>query len=315
MLPKIIEITPYNPACPQMFEEEALLIKQALGDNIVAIHHIGSTSVPGLAAKPKIDVIVEVAHWEGVQAQLEQLGYIYKGELNIPFRYGFGKRGTIPEFNLHVYEEGNPEVKLNLMFRDYLRTHKQAREEYEALKYALIAQKEKHERLVPYFSEYNRSKDGFIKNILDQAGFNELCLRCCLHYDEWEQYHRIRKEQIFDPIQVVYDPNHPSLTMENHFHFVLYRGTTIVSVAHVELLNETEAVLRSLATDEPFKRKGYASHLMMLLEKWVKRKGRTILKMHANLTAESFYRKRGYADIAFDEPSINPHHVNLGKVL
>ncbi len=69
---KIIEIVPYNPNWPHVFEQEAECIRQALGDNCLSIHHIGSTSVPGLAAKPKIDMIAVVHDTLLIRDQLEK---------------------------------------------------------------------------------------------------------------------------------------------------------------------------------------------------------------------------------------------------
>ena len=104
------------------------------------------------------------------------------------------------------------------------------------------------------------------------------------------------------------------MTDANHYHFVLYRGTEIVSVAHVELLNEKEAALRSLATDEPHKNKGYGREAMALLEKLVKSKGRSVIKMHAAGGAEHFYRKLGYKEMEFNDPSISKDIIDLGKI-
>ena len=132
------------------------------------------------------------------------------------------------------------------------------------------------------FSGYNLGKDKFIKKILDQAEFDGIRIMVCTHYDEWEAYHRIREEQIFESSNIVYDRDHATMKMANHFHFVLYRGTTVVTVAHVEFLNETAAALRSLATDRTFKRKGYGAHMMGLIEKWVKQQRRNVIKMPAN---------------------------------
>ena len=123
-----------------MFEAEAIKIKEALGQNCVAVHHIGSTSVPGLAAKPKIDITMVIKPFTPLEWSvnamtniLESLGYTYKGEWNVPFKYGFTKRGDI-NVNLHVHEEGHPEIEVLLLFRDYLRKNDKERDEYAALK-------------------------------------------------------------------------------------------------------------------------------------------------------------------------------------
>lgn len=299
---KIIEVVPYDPNWPKLFEIEAAAIRQVLGENAIAIHHIGSTSVPGLLAKPKIDIIAEVKNGSQSITPLEKTGFSYKGEWNIPFKYGFTKRGNT-NVNLHVFEEGHPEIELNLVFRDHLRANPQALKEYAELKKNLLSiasSFQKQERHL--FSGYNLGKDAFIRKVLKVAEFDRLRFLKCTHYEEWEAYHHIVTEQIFDPIHVAYDRNHPSITAENHFHFVLSKGTVIVTVAHVEFLNENEAALRSLATDENYKRRGFGKVMMDLLEKWLKQQGKTIIKIRVTLRAEQFYRKLGYIEMPFNDP-------------
>ena len=155
----------------------------------------------------------------------------------------------------------------------------------------------------------------FIKIIINQTGFAGLCFRPCQHYLELQEYHRIRREQIFTPLNIIYDENHPSLTAENNFHFVLYKGTKIICVTHIEILNESEAAIRSLATDEPHKRNGYGAYMMKTIEKLIKSQGRNIIKLHANPNAEDFYRKLGYVEMEFDDVSISKETIDLGKIL
>lgn len=333
---KHIEVVPYNPEWPRLFEIEAALIKKALGDICTDVHHVGSTAVPGLTAKPKIDIIAVVSNGPDCIEPLERAGFTYCGEWNIPGKYGFTKRKTshekqensvpqktvnntlnsIIDINLHVFEKGHTEIERNLLFRDYLRSHPQACTEYSVLKQQLLQNAssfEKHHG--DMFVGYTLGKHEFIQNIGAKAGFNGFRFLKCSHSTEWEAFHRIRKEQLFDPINVIYDKNHPTITAADHFSFVLYKGNQIVSVAFVQFLNETEAALRSLATDEPYKNKGYAKKLMHHLEHWIKRQGKTVIKMHAALGAEQFYRKLGYVDMEFDDPSITPKYVDLGKIL
>ena len=113
---KIIEVVPYDPNWPHIYEKEAALIRQALGGNCLAIHHIGSTSVPGLAAKPKIDIIAVVRIWFFDKSQLEAIGYKYRGGFNIPLRRSFTIRTADRNINLHVFEENDPEIELNILF-------------------------------------------------------------------------------------------------------------------------------------------------------------------------------------------------------
>ena len=310
---KIIEVVPYNPDWPLAFELEAAKIKQALGDNAIEVHHIGSTSVPGLAAKPIIDIMLIVNNLSNSIKALEAISYQYKGEYNIPFRAYFTK--DKPSIKLHMVEQGHSVIALNLSFRNYLRMHEDSAKEYQNLKYDLVKDPGSFERGNGNFIQYTLAKNELIKSVLEKAGFDGLMFNLCIHSKEWQEYHRIRREQIFDPINVVYDENHPSLTLDNHYHFVLYKGTKIMCVSHVEFLNENEAAIRSLATDEPHKKNGYGTYMMKLLEKWIKSQGRDIIKIHANPNAEDFYLKLGYAEIKFDDVSISNDTIDLGKIL
>jgi GrpB-like predicted nucleotidyltransferase (UPF0157 family) len=141
---KHIAVVPYNPEWPNMFEAETIKIKKVLGNNCVAIHHIGSTSVPGLSAKPKIDIIAVVGNLNFSDNIL--LGYLYRGGFNIPLRKTFTSRNVVPEVNLHIFEEGDDEVELNLLFRNYLRQNDSTARMYEALKYELIKNESSHQK-------------------------------------------------------------------------------------------------------------------------------------------------------------------------
>jgi len=311
---KIIEVVPYNPDWPLAFEAEAAKIKEALGDDCIEVHHIGSTSVPGLIAKPKIDIIAVVQNLDNATSVFESLGYQYRKEHEMPFRLYFTKK-IATHINLHVYEELNPEIELNILFRDFLRNCQISCAKYAKLKRDLLSNKSAHEKNNSRSTGYNLGKNDFIKKIMNQPGFGGLCFRPCQHYLELQEYHRIRIEQIFAPINVDYDENHPSLTLDNHYHFVLYKGTKIVCVAHVEFLNKYESAIRSLATDEPHKKNGYGTYMMKMLEKWIKSQRHNIIKIHANPNAEKFYRKLGYDDIEFDDVSISEETIDLEKMI
>lgn len=311
---KKIDVMPYNPDWPKMFKVEADFLKNALGDHCLAVHHIGSTSVPGLNAKEDLDVVCIVDQLSSC-LHLESVGYVFKGEMNIPLRYYFSKNTPGTKVNLHVVEPDHGFIPLNLAFRDYLRAHDETRLAYANLKESLLQDPKNFERVSGRFTGYNLGKNTFIKGVLDQAGFNDLTINFPIHHQEWEDYHRICEQQIFNSIQVVYDRNHPTFTAENHYRFVLYKGTKIVSIAHVEFLNDQIAALRALATDTPYKKLGYATHMMQLVEKWVQHQGREVIKMHARPSAENFYRKLGYVNVIFDDPCIMPDYVDLGKAL
>lgn len=100
-----VVVVPYKNEWPALFETEAMLIKQALGDNCLLVHHIGSTAVPGLASKPIIDilpVVKNILHVDQVTSAMEQLGYEAKGEYGIPFRRYFQK-GAVEELIMCMF--------------------------------------------------------------------------------------------------------------------------------------------------------------------------------------------------------------------
>jgi GrpB-like predicted nucleotidyltransferase (UPF0157 family)/ribosomal protein S18 acetylase RimI-like enzyme len=303
-----IEIIPYDLNWPLLFKKEAALIKEALGDNCIEIHHIGSTSVPGLAAKPIIDmvpVVKDILTVDTHNESMQKLGYNVRGENGILFRRFFSK----PGFNIHVFEVDSPEIDRHIKFRDWMIKHSADVKRYEVLK------KELAKKFPDDIYKYCFGKDEFIASIDARANWKGERIVVAVTAKEFEAYHRIRKEQIFDPINIVYDANHPAMTDKNHFHLVMYSGSQIVSVAHIEFLNESEAALRSLAIDSKFQKRGYAKQMMQLLEKWLKHKKVKLFKMHARLDAEAFYRKLGYEDCKFDDQSIAERYIDLGKVL
>lgn len=314
-MPKALQIVPYNPNWPHIFEQEAALIWKVLGDNCLQIHHIGSTSVPGLAAKPKIDMIAVVSSGDLSIAQLEKAGFIYKGEWNIPLKFGFTKRAE-NKINLHVFEEGDPEIDLNIGFRDHLRSNPQSLEKYAQIKERLIGDEASYQKQKgSIFSGYNLGKDDFIRQILRAIGYKGHRFLRVTHCKEWEDYHRIRKTEIFDPIGVVYNPSHPTITANGHHHFLLCNGVEIITAMHVEFLNESDAVIRSLATDARFQRQGYGKEMILCLEKWLKRRNIKFVKTRIRLSAEPFYRKLGFVEMSFDDCSVQEQYVDLGKVL
>ena len=214
----MIEIVPYNPAWPKQFEIEQTQLVDLLSDQCIAIHHVGSTAVKGLCAKPKLDIIAVVNDLDRSITLLENGKYQFGGELNIPFRYYFKKRGCNPEVNLHVYEEGHPEISLNLTFRDYLRSHPEMISRYASLKQDLVSQNEKHQKENARFSGYNLGKDSLIKEILNKAGFDLLCMRICTHYAEREAIEQIKGS-----------------TLSDSTYLAFYKGTAIVGYAELKI--------------------------------------------------------------------------------
>lgn len=310
---KRIKIHAYDPEWPVIYLKQSEDIKNCLKNNFIEIHHIGSTSIPGMIAKEDVDILCIVENLEESK-KLSEIGYIFKGEYNIPLKYSYSKNTDEYKVNLHIVEKNHGFISLNLKFRDYLRENKSAKEEYAKLKNKLL-DNPKASLKRGMFTEYNLGKNLFIKDILEKSGFDELIVNLASHDREWDEYHRIRKKEIFDGADFEYNPNHPTITAEGHYHFVLYKGVEIVGVSHIELIDENISILRPFAIDAAHQRKGYGSYLLKIMEKWVKQKGRSILKMHADNEAVPFYKKHGYEEMEFDEESLFEDCTDLGKLL
>jgi GrpB-like predicted nucleotidyltransferase (UPF0157 family) len=136
-----VEVVDYDQQWPQRYAEERDRIASVIGDAAVAIEHVGGTAVPGLPAKPVIDLMVGVADIERAGpavAGLINLGYEYipEFETQLPDRRYF-RRGTPESHHVHMVPVSSDYWSDHLLFRDYLRTHPQAAEEYGKLKRGL----------------------------------------------------------------------------------------------------------------------------------------------------------------------------------
>lgn len=314
---KKIEVVPYSEEWPRLYQAEVQAIAAVLGDNLVSIHHIGSTSVPGLAAKPKIDIVAEVKDGESTIDALRHAGYEYKGEWNIPFKFGYAKRDGV-SVNLHVYEEGHPEVELNLRFRDFLRKNDAVRDEYASVKATLLQdetsfEKKKGQR----FSGYNLGKDEFISQALKKAGFDRLRFLKCTHHNEWKAARDLRQKYFFG-LASLDDPYTWTFDHKDHEHFVLYKGMDIIGYAHVQFWPEDRAAIRILVIDEAERGQSKGSLFLGLVEKWLAKSGVRSVHVQASPNAIKFYEGLGYTAMGFQDPDAfegSPVDKELGKIL
>jgi len=157
-----IEIVSYRPIWPQLFIEEAALLRSALRDLAQAIEHIGSTAVPGMAAKPVVDIQIASEDPDKAALGIRGLGYEDLGEAGVPGRRYLRKRSA-QSFNAHVVEPGGPLCRDNLLLRDYLRSHPAEAQAYAAHKRALF------EKGATCLLEYSSGKSTFIAGLLERA--------------------------------------------------------------------------------------------------------------------------------------------------
>ena len=176
MKQRTIVVVDYDPTWPQTFAALAQVVGGELGPLALAIEHVGSTSVPDLAAKPIIDLNVVIASRDdlpGVLAALAPLGYTHKGDGGIPGREQFAHDGPDvprdgsgrdwPDHHLYVCAQGNREHRRQIAFRNHLRRHPLVAAEYGQLKRTLA------ERFPHDIEAYIAGKGPLIENVLTRA--------------------------------------------------------------------------------------------------------------------------------------------------
>ena len=147
---RVIEVVPYDPAWIVAFEKEAAILKAIFGERVVELQHIGSTAVPGLDAKPIIDILVVLDHTDDINSfdrAMEDVGYRVRGECldapvpGTPGRFYFSKETNgVRSHHVHVFAKGHWDILDKLAFRDYLRAHSSKAAAYGELKRRIAAQ-------------------------------------------------------------------------------------------------------------------------------------------------------------------------------
>ena len=159
-----VRVVPPDPRWAERFRQEAPVVEAALSPGVVAVHHIGSTAIPGIYAKPIVDMLVEVADIQAVDRRapaMEAQGYQALGEYGIPGRRYFRKDGPggVRLFHVHVFQVGSPGAMRHLAFRDFLRAHPAWAQRYSDLKRRLAAAHPED------MEAYMDGKDPFIQEV------------------------------------------------------------------------------------------------------------------------------------------------------
>ena len=163
---RIVEVVPYDESWVAMYQDEAEVVHEALGEAVLDIHHIGSTAIPGMWAKPVIDMLVVVRDIGEVDARnscMSAAGYEAKGEFGIKNRRFFTKGGDARSHHVHVFQKGSPEIGRHLNFRDFMIAHPERAARYAELKRSLAA------KFSTDIDAYCDGKDSFIKAIDAEA--------------------------------------------------------------------------------------------------------------------------------------------------
>ena len=172
-----VYLAPYDAGWPRLFEREAQRIRGALGARVMLIEHAGSTSVPGLSAKPVIDIVLVVADSgdeDGYVPALETAGYVLR--VREPEWHAHRLlKGPDTEVNLHVFSQGCVEIERMLRFRDHLRSNEADRLLYERTKQELA------QRVWKYTQHYADAKTLVVEDILSRIAPAAGATTCRLH--------------------------------------------------------------------------------------------------------------------------------------
>ena len=159
---RTMDVVPYNDDWKEDYHSESEKICNVLSTEMINIYHIGSTAIPGIFAKPVIDILVEVrniTYIDNYNSEMESLDYIPSGESGIEGRRYFFKSLYKRTHHIHIFETGNPEISKHINFRDYLIAHPEDANRYEELKKELSIKFRYDSRY------YVAGKDTFIKDI------------------------------------------------------------------------------------------------------------------------------------------------------
>jgi GrpB-like predicted nucleotidyltransferase (UPF0157 family) len=160
-----IHLAPYDPGWPALYEREAARIREALGARVRLLEHAGSTSVPGLSAKPVIDIVLAVPDSADEDAYVpDMVAAGYRLTIREPDWYEHRLfKGPDTNINLHTFTEGSPEIRRMLAFRDRLRRHPEELAAYEATKQDLAG------RTWAFVQDYADAKGVVVEEIIARA--------------------------------------------------------------------------------------------------------------------------------------------------
>ncbi|NMC51401.1 GrpB family protein [Candidatus Kuenenbacteria bacterium] len=207
-------VVPYQPSWPIWFKEESDNIKLIFKHAILKSHHIGSTSVPGLAGKPTIDMLFIVKNVSQIDSQLilmEKIGYQSLGAKNDPGtrlleKYVNGQR----RFIAHFYPVNHPEIKQMLATRDYLRSHPLDTKKYSVLKFSLF------KKFPNYYQKYSAQKYKLMATIKKKA------LAWSNNITAFQNARQKEKNKIFKKLITIFS----AIALEGHIFGSLARGSS-----------------------------------------------------------------------------------------
>ena len=235
-----ITVTEYDPLWPQKFQAESRLIRSILADNCLAIYHIGSTAVPGLAAKPIIDmmaVVKSLVQVDDAAEDFSQIGYEYLGEFGIAGRRYLRKGGEERTHQIHIFQADDwANIGRHLAFRDYMRSHEKERAEYAKIKTELAQR-------FPYdIDGYCDGKEHFVRE-MERAALSQ--------FDgTWDQLYlaarKVQQNRQFSPTMEAGGVSAALLTARG----TIYVGVCIDTACSLGMCAERNAIANMITNGE-----------------------------------------------------------------
>ena len=239
-MPQHITVVNYDPEWPSKYVRERDYITEILKDNCIAVYHIGSTSVPGLAAKPIIDIMAVVRSLEEVDTvadKFAEIGYEYLGEFGIKGRRYLRKGGDERTHQIHIFQADDwNNIGRHLAFRDYMRTHEKERNEYAKIKKDLAQE-------FPYdIDGYCDGKENFVR----EAG-----KRALAQYDgTWDKLYiaarKVQNERKLSPLIEAGSVSAAVLSSKGN----IYTGVCIDTACSLGMCAERNAIANMITNGE-----------------------------------------------------------------
>ena len=256
-MPKIeVKLEPHNKSWKSLFNEEAANINQALGENCIEIHHIGSTSIPDIYAKPIIDIMPVVKDLGKVNLynpNMENIGYTIKGEYGFFMRRFFVKENA---FHVHVFEQGSSEIDRHIKFKHWMINNVNDKNAYQNLKQEL-AIKYKHDR-----TAYAIAKTAFVSNIERKSGWHGIRICRAFTKDEWIKIKELHKELQSNIKSSDFNNN------EENMHLLLFNHNQIIGYAYLKLDNNDPIEILHLC--KPYINSEIHDYFTRSIEKWIR---------------------------------------------
>ncbi|WP_150466109.1 GrpB family protein [Francisella sp. SYW-2] len=216
-------LKPHNKEWKDIFQIEAEKISDALGDNCIEIHHIGSTSIPGIYAKPIIDImpiVRDLGEVDQYNLNMENIGYATKGECGFFMRRYFVKENA---FHVHIFEQGNSEIDRHLKFKNWIINNLDDKNAYQKLKQQL-ATKYKYN-----LTAYAIAKTDFVSKIEEKSGWHGIRVCQAFTEDEWIEIKELHKK-----LNTGVQENNIQNNNEN-MHLLLFKQNQVIGYIHIKL--------------------------------------------------------------------------------